>query len=361
MEPPPAGPPVTPEVRLPLPPDLGEGARRAATSSPRRGSLHLSSVPGIPVTLRGDFRREGRDYRGTSHYYWDQTFLVDRDGDGEPDRRMSVVVDSWEGEEASSQRICEIRAVGAFCTANIIDQGPSRSAPWFIGPYKVSDKPPDRYLLQVRRRWYEEGVLGETQELHDVTDGLWYDRETNHTGVFWAGPTVDEPRPLDNPIHGSVRVGTSGYGFLSNGELVRARSWGLLTLDVDESLVKLELGARKYEFSRPGISLTHVEDSGISLSHIEDIWVYEERYDPDSPWFGIGDGQRNDENDVVSGNGRGQFGGVITTWPKAIGGRLVPKAPAVFGVVGLTDIQGHDGLSLLMLYDALFDPQPERY
>ena len=67
---------------------------------------------------------------------------------------------------------------------------------------------------------------------------------------------------------------------------------------------------------------------------------------------------------MVSGNARGQFGGVITTRPVMFRdgsnppGEWTPHpgVPEVFGTLGLTDIEGHEGLSLLMLWNALFHP-----
>lgn len=42
---------------------------------------------------------------------------------------------------------------------------------------------------------------------------------------------------------------------------------------------------------------------------------WQEHYDPANPYFGIrGAKQRNTENDVISGNAKGQFGGVLTTF-----------------------------------------------
>ena len=98
---------------------------------------------------------------------------------------------------------------------------------------------------------------------------------------------------------------------------------------------------------------------------IEQVFEYEEHYDPSSPYFGVGEQQLNRENDVVSGNARGQFGGVITTEP---GSRLIttgageavirdfPALPSVHGTAGLTDIEGYEGLSLIMYFSAIFPP-----
>ena len=87
--------------------------------------------------------------------------------------------------------------------------------------------------------------------------------------------------------------------------------------------------------------------------------------DPSSPYFGVGEQQLSRENDVVSGNARGQFGGVITTEP---GERFIttgagetvlrdfPALPKVHGTAGLTDIEGDEGLSLKLYFQAIFPP-----
>ena len=219
---------------------------------------------------------------------------------------------------------------------------------------------PDKFLLHVWHHWIEEGLFGENQPRYETTKGIWADRELGHVGVFWAGESVNRPRPLERPVHGSAHVWAYGMGFLPNGDLMHASSQGTLTMHVQDQLVRLSVADSVRESKR---AIGVVSISGSYAIGVRGPFVFEERYDPKSAYFGVGEQQRSRENDVVSGNARGQFSGVITTWPtryyldsSRTRTATHPGVPAVLGTLGLTDIKGHEGLSLLMFWNAHFHP-----
>ena len=418
-----------------VPQTMAEGARLAALAVPVRGSMHQSSAPGTPVVASG-FKIRPPRFRGAAARYFDENYELDYDGDGQPEHRLNTFDDAYiyrqvqvfpDHPTRSSTGYDEerIRAyVDRYYTnhphyANhphprirnghrwLGCEGPTDgywrcTTEWPKEPWcspqdsrgRCSTTVGERgwYMLNVYRYWQAAGVFGVG---YDVTAGTWYDLKAKQMGVFWSGPSIDNPTPLEQPIHGTLRVGAYGYGFTTTtgesgifegdgtdntntgsnvgGELTFAGATGYLTLNVQTSLATLELGvSNPGVYHRLGDNVVieqEPEISGIRLnaSKIDQAFVYQERYDPKSPFFGTGEQQLNRENDVVSGNGRGQFGGVISTgygWEHAHTaadtgpGPHRRTHPTVYGTLGLTEIKGHEGLSLIMLYRAAEYPPP---
>ena len=366
-EPPPAPEPEpTPSVAVPEPPDpllLQDAASAAAKAEPRRGSLHMSSVPGPNAPIRvTDFRATGERDRGwwehvsEEHYHWDAVYQVDLDGDGEPDRTLSGHDDSWEG---AAMNVCPDPATSAEGTCH----------------GKVGD--PESLLLSVSRSWVREGHYALGMPRYEVEHGTWHDRESGHIGVYLAGASIDDPRPVEGSVLGHTSGWASGLAISKDGEVAEARAPVDMTIELagEDRSIRVVLG-RKESLGGEGITLTRTsalneflasqgytswwlaEDFYSGLSNHEGF-VYVERFGgPNGRLFGVGDGQRDQENDVVSGNGRGQLAGVLTTFPATTverpdGSRERTDPynhPVIFGTVGLTDIEGHEGLSLLMTF-----------
>ena len=372
------------------------------------GALHQSTAPGpAPVVARGfkmepaheswvrskveDLPDDGRRYHlsAASHYY-DENYVVDYEGDGYPEHRLSV--DDNYFDAYNFRAFCSATTVG---TAGgwVGDQGICTG---FVGS-------PDSFTLNVWRRWVAAGMFGEAQPRFETVNGLWRDRETGHVGVYWAGPSIAEPRPLETPIRGEAEVLVGAEGILPDGGVVHASANGTLGFDLSESTVALKIGDTSPFFDWRGFMVFDTEAGefvpfappeladlynpdrypvGVALYRrgeewefadiesyppvvIEQVFEFEERYDPSSPYFGVGEQQLNRENDVVSGNARGQFGGVITTEP---GSRLIttgageavirdfPSLPKVHGTAGLAEIAGYEGLSLILYFQAIFPP-----
>ena len=351
VEAPPAPAPAPTEDAPPVR-SLHEAAREAAVAEPKLGSLHMSSAPGF-VKLEG-FRilDEGPD-DDPERRYFDEICLVDLDHDGEPERKLTA---------AGDHRRLPEGAMG-WDTPGC---SPGRSRPGRSSTYTHCNGgvgSPDRFLLYVWRHWIEEGLYGENQPRYETTRVYWADRESGHVGVFWAGESVNRPRPLDRPIHGSAVMWASGLGLLPNGDLVAASANGLLTMHVQNQLVRLSVGDAWVSPDGIPQGIFAIEDSGSYGFQIHDRFVFEERYDPKSAYFGVGEQQRSRENDVVSGNARGQFSGVITTSPvryyldsSRVHTATHPGALEVLGALGLTDVKGHEGLSLLMYWHTQFHP-----
>ena len=338
------------------------------------GALHQSTAPaGAPVVARGFKLEPSAEESYTvlgvvqaTHLY-DESYVVDYDGDGHPEHRLNV----------------EDRHFERYNYANCHVTGPSGEqgvCPGFVGS-------PDSFKLFVWRRWIAAGVYGEAQPRFETVHGQWSDIEARHVGVFWAGPSIAEPRPLETPIRGEADVHMGGVGILPDGGMVFTRGYGTLGFDLNDSTVTLKIGDKSPFVDLRGLTTPEGEPLfpeadrwnpdrypvGISLARegreweidegyppevIEQVFEFEEHYDPSSPYFGVGGQQASRENDVVSGNARGQFGGVITTEPGHV---LITTGagegdPRVFGTAGLTDIEGYEGLSLMMNFFARFPP-----
>ena len=370
QDPPPEGggmPESDPTQTTPEPvaePTFLDAVRTAALSPPVEGSLHQSSLGhGEAPLAASDFVLEephhtydgalihGQpDQRQTMHY-WDETWSVDYDGDGVPDRVLTVAKDSYVKEGYSERGICSVgNGVTGGCSALLGD--------------------PDGFYMSVASGWIDAGTIqGHAHPRHEVVRGWWTDRERQAAGVFWSGETIDSPRPLDAPIHGSARFAAAGNVFLPDGALVQAQAPGRVRFDTWSNTVRMDLGLPEQAHHKRGIALLNLDELranperwDIETSFIDAVFVFEEEYDPDSHSFGLDttDGLR--ENDITSGNAKGQFGGVITTTPRpdSVSFKGNHAAPAVFGTVGLTDIESEDdanwdGVSLLMTWDASFD------
>ena len=336
-------------------PSLAAAAHVAAKATPVRGSLHMSSTGNAPVTLgsvslgdalmTNEFRVYGKPYVETYHY-WNQAITVDYDGDGVNEYKLTVEEDSFLSEDYQ----------GPFerATCNAVSAGA-------MGDCRARVGQPDRFMVLVDRIWRNAGLIDNSERDYDVTFGQWIDRDTGNVGVFWSGPSIDDPHPLDNPINGRARIGASGHAFLNDGTLVHASAGGELHLNLDASTVTLELGKKEQAHHRDGITLGRAIIRGdtdyFPEHHIPEIFTFREVYDPSRNGFGRdADKQLSRKNDVTSGNGSGQFAGVITKRASGVSEQniRVELFPAVFGTVGLTDIQSLEGrlegLSLLMLF-----------
>ena len=325
---------------------LTEGAALAAVNEPVSGSLHQSSLDHVGV-MAADFllgeetahSREVPHPDGIRMHYFDHTYRVDLDGDGEPEHTLTVAEDSHapaHGSDPEGRGSCGVGGpYPAKCQASALGR-------------------PDGFLMFVQHEW-EDRIAHPDEAL---TWGWWMDRDAGHVGVFWSGAAVDRPRPLDTPLHGTlIAPVVTGVGVTGDGDVVHVGSSALLRMDVDAATVTMELGNREAAqvwnpARQGGIQLTPYDPTGFAGlphpddrqdTHIPGTWTYRESYLPGSPTFGVGEGQMSHENDVVSGNGEGQLGGVITTWK---------GEPTVFGTAGLTGIEGHEGLSLMMQFNA---------
>ena len=358
------------------------------------GALHQSTAPGpAPVVARGfkmepahessvsskveDLPDDGRRYLlSYAKHYYDENYVVDYDGDGYPEHRLGV-----------DDNYFDAHNFRAFCSAST--RGTAGGSVGDYGGCSGIVGSPDSFTLSVWRRWVTAGMYGEAQPRFETVRGLWSDRETGYVGFYWAGPSIAEPRPLEAPIRGEAEVIMGGEGILPDGGVVTVAADGTLGFDLSGSTVALKIGDTSpfidwrgsevwdseagefVPFVDPDLADLYNPDRypvGIALYRrgeeweladperyppvvIEQVFEFEERYDPSSPYFGVGEQQLSRENDVVSGNARGQFGGVITTEPRGF-----PALPKVHGTAGLAEIAGYEGLSLILSFQAIFPP-----
>ena len=338
-------------------PSMSQAAVIAATATPVLGSLHMSSTGNAPVALGTISLEEAHMTIGPEQgrsagsgvqtlHYFDQSITVDYDGDGAANYKLTVANDSY-----IEPRIAERGNCSVITGSTAMDGG--NCTAW-VGS-------PDNFMILVHRQWTRAGVIDNSERDFDVTKGWWHDSDAGHVGVFWTGPSIDNPHPLDQPIDGAAQIVATGHAFLDDGTLVQAQANGEIAMNLNgvDSTVTLDLGKPKQAHNTTGITLVNLNEYDAYRTddpQIEQIFRFEESYDPDSPYFGTGDQQRSTKNDVVSGNARGQFAGVITKRPNSVQGGADLMVPAVFGTLGLTDIAELEGnlagLSLIMGFES---------
>ena len=243
------------------PQTLPEAARVAALAPPQIGSLHQSSARAISIEATGfkmapaystdrglgphsspedRFGINGRPPYKTEHNY-DETYIVDYDGDGQPEHQLNAQTNKY-------PTYIEKNRLGPLLTnCDQYSGGRSGSCRGMVG-----DR--ERFMLSVYRAWrdnlewiwnrntrlYETAPSGSNP--YDATFGVWVDRKTRNMGAYWAGPSIDNPRPVEQPITGTHPVTAYGYGVNSAGDLSQVNAGGYLELNVSRSEVTLGLG-----------------------------------------------------------------------------------------------------------------------
>ena len=202
--------------------------------------------------------------------------------------------------------------------------------------------------MYVRQSWTGAGIL-KTESDETLAGFHWIDVERGVIGAGWTGSIFDNVRPFEQPFTGYAEVDIAGRVLTGSGQQFTVADEGRITFSAADNTVSLRVEEYVDYWSDPWTPEArsvdgHISDELVSES-IRQNFEWREYYDPANPYFGVkGAKQRSTENDVVSGNAKGQFGGALTTF----GGEEM-----VYGTAGLTEIQDYPGWSVILLFNSL--------
>ena len=309
-----------PEASVPAP-------SKAASAKVLERPLQLSSSGDRRIAEASSFELTGfvRSGLAPSGYIeqlsrYDETFSLDYDGDGDPERVVSVA------KHGSQDAGCEgLSGPGAYaqCSAVLED---------------------DDFLLYVERSWRADGLIqGDDGTSSSIAELRWIDRRNGHMGVGWTGTELEEAQPLGSSLFVATtepRV-VKGVATDGKGSFYEAQAQASFVIAPEQRSIELLLGGPTDSGSGGGI----VMDGKNIQASIPWTWVYREEYDPSKVWFGTSDRQRNDVREVrhllgsaVASEASGQLSGAVY---KTHPGR--PERGVVRATASLSGVSGWEG------------------
>ena len=158
---------------------------------------------------------------------------------------------------------------------------------------------------------------------------------------------IDTSFDVSRPLLAFANVQGNGIGMNEDGDLLDTGASGSIMFNVESNstlpTVELELGpgARNRTGNDKGwIGYGNHGSDSEGWTTVNHLIQYREQFDPGQGVFGIGLVQRNTENDVTSDKAKGQFGGVIREYHQ--------RKLHAFLTAGLAEIEGHQGVSLIL-------------